>query len=575
MKELYQRLFSHPTIATEIIVASLFANILALASSLYVIQVLNRYVSHGVNSTLVTLTSGVLIAVVMEFFFRQIRMRLAQGVSMGPDQKAAISGFHILTQAKPAALQRIPEGIRREIINGATAIETAYSPSNINVVVDVPFALLFVGVLFLLSPLIAWIVIIFLVGVFVFGAFMAASLRSDTDSLIEASGGASALVSTANREIETVRAFNAGAFLRRAWEEQLQKTQRLRRHLAMRQGFIQSMTQSATALMSVAVIAVGATLVVEGKLDVGAMIGANILAVRALQPVSRFSQLGESFAKARRSLALLAEFSRIPLEPSSGSAKTDYRGAVELRDVAFIYPGSNTPLFESLSLKLPPGAILVVNGLNGTGKTTLARLLIGLLDPSRGHVLADGLDLRQVTPEWWRRQVIYLPQEPSFLNATIEQNIRVTNPDIDNAGLNRVIDLAGLRRFLDESEKGFETPISLDGRQLSLGIRRRLALARALSTAGRLAVLDEPTEGLDKEGCAAVYSVLNELARRGHTIVVISHDPNILKGAHAVVDLTEKPVPKVTIVSKGSAVLDVGHDASPGEAPPVPGKAAQ
>jgi ATP-binding cassette subfamily C protein LapB len=343
----------------------------------------------------------------------------------------------------------------------------------------------------------------------------------------------------------------------------------------MRQGLIQSLTQSATALMSVAVIAVGAILVVEGKLDVGAMIGANILAVRALQPVSRFSQLGESFAKARRSLALLAEFSRIPLEPSSGSAKSDYRGAVELRDVAFIYPGSNTPLFESLSIKLPPGAILVVNGSNGTGKTTLARLLIGLLDPSRGHVLADGLDLRQVTPEWWRRQVIYLPQEPSFLNATIEQNIRVANPDIDNAGLNRVIDLAGLRRFLDESEKGFETPISQDGRQLSLGIRRRLALARALSTAGRLAVLDEPTEGLDKEGCAAVYGVLNELARRGHTIVVISHDPNILKGAHAVVDLTEKPVPKVTVLSRESAVSGAGHDGSPGEAPPIPGKAAQ
>jgi ATP-binding cassette subfamily C protein LapB len=90
-----------------------------------------------------------------------------------------------------------------------------------------------------------------------------------------------------------------------------------------------------------------------------------------------------------------------------------------------------------------------------------------------------------------------------------------------------------------------------------------------------LAVLDEPTEGLDKEGCAAVYGVLNELARRGHTIVVISHDPNILKGAHAVVDLTEKPVPKVTVLSRESAVSGAGHDGYPGEAPPIPGKAAQ
>ena len=563
MNELYRRLFSRPTIATEILIASVFANLLALASPLFVIQVLNRYVSHGVDATLYTLTTGVLIAVTMEFLFRQIRMRLARGISASPDEKAAKAGFQVLTQAKPVALQRIPERIRREIINGSTAIETAYSPSNITVVLDVPFSLLFVGALFFLSSAIAWIVIIFLVSVFIFGAVMAASLRSGTDALIEASGSAGALVSTANREFETVRAFNAGSFLRQAWEKQLKKTQGLRQHIAMRQGFIQSVTQSATALMSVAVIAVGATLVVGGTLDVGAMIGANILAARALQPISRLSQLGEVFAKAQRSLALLAEFSRVPLEPVSGSAKSEYKGGLELRDVAFAYPSTNNPLYEALSIKMPPGAIVVINGSNGAGKTTLARLLVGLLDPTRGQILVDGLDLRQVTPEWWRRQVIYLPQEPTFLNATIEENIRVVNPNIDNAGLNRVIDLAGLRHFIDESEKGFEAPITNDGRHLSLGIRRRLALARGLATGGKLAVMDEPTEGLDSDGCSALYVVLNELAQRKHTIIAISHDPKIIKGAHGVIDLNEKPIPKVTIVSKSSTMADANHSTSP------------
>ena len=546
MKELYQRLFSRPTIATEILIASLFANLLALATPLFVIQVLNRYVAHGVNATLITLTSGVLIAVVMEFLFREVRMRLARGVSKSPDQKTALSGFQILTQAKSVALQRIPEGIRREIIIGATAVETTYAPANITVVLDVPFSLLFVGALFFLSPAIDWIVVFFLAFVFIFGAVMAASLRSGTDALIEASGTAGALVSSANREFETVRAFNAGSFLRQAWEKQLKKTQDLRNDIAMRQGFIQSVTQSATALMSVAVIAVGATLVVDGKLDIGAMIGANILAARALQPISRLSQLGGTFAKAQRSLALLAEFSRVPLEPVTGSAKAEYQGALELRDLSFAYPSTNSPLFESLAVSLPPGAILVVNGSNGAGKTTLARLLVGLLEPTRGQILADGLDLRQVTPEWWRRQVIYLPQEPTFLNATIEENLRVANPEIDNAGLNRVIDLAGLRNFIDESEKGFEAPVTNDGRHLSLGIRRRLALARGLSTGGRLAIMDEPTEGLDQEGCEALYGVMNELARRKHTIIAITHDPKIIKGAHGTINLNAKPIPDVS-----------------------------
>ena len=183
-----------------------------------------------------------------------------------------------------------------------------------------------------------------------------------------------------------------------------------------------------------------------------------------MQPISRFSQLGSTFVKAKQALDLLREFSKLPLERERGSAISSYSGALEFRDVAFNYHGSNNPLFESLSLKVEPGSVLVVTGANGTGKTTLARLILGLYEPNRGFVLADGLDLKQAAAEWWRKQVIYLPQEPSLLNATIEENLRINNPEADPARLNEVIDLAGLRRFVDESQNGLETRSStMDG----------------------------------------------------------------------------------------------------------------
>ena len=175
---------------------------------------------------------------------------------------------------------------------------------------DVPFALLFVFVLYLLVPPIAIVVLAFIIVVFFGGILGASSMNSVTNEVTEASSANSALLGTAIREAETVRAFNAGGNLTSSWGGQISQLQWLRRKLALRQGLVQSLTQSANALMSVAVIVTAGILVVSGELDVGAMIGANILGARALQPISRFSQLGSTFAKARQALNSIEEFKR-------------------------------------------------------------------------------------------------------------------------------------------------------------------------------------------------------------------------------------------------------------------------
>jgi len=548
MQELLARLFARPVIGVEIVAATLLANVLALATPLFVMTVLRRYVGQGVDATLITLTTGALIAAVMELVFKQLRAKLTQGLSLAPDRRTGMAGFEILIQGKVAALDRVPPGKRQEIIGGVAAIEAAYSPANIAAVLDVPFAFLFVGALFLLSPLLGFVVLVFVAGAFFGGTMGSAAMKSDTQKLTDASAMGSSLVGTAIREVETVRAFNAGDFLRRKWLSQLDKTQTLRRRINWLQGFTQTMTQSVTGLMSITVVTIAATLVVAGDLDVGTMIACNILGARALQPISRFAQLGSAFAKAREALDLLREFVKLPLEAESGSAKAHYKGGLELRDLAFNYPESSGPLFESMALNLQPGSLLLITGSNGAGKSTLARLLVGILEPSRGQILADGLDLKQVAPEWWRRQIIYMPQEPAFLNATIEENLRLANPDIGMDALNSIITNAGLREFIDESPNNFETLITDNGRQLAMGIRRRLALARALVTDGVLAVFDEPLEGMDAEGSEAVRKVIGHLASRNRTIVVLAHDPNIIRGAHAHIDLNVKPTPVVTIL---------------------------
>jgi ATP-binding cassette subfamily C protein LapB len=146
MKEFWSRLKSNPAVAFELITATLFISILALASPIFVMQVLNRYVSQGVDATLITLTSGVLIAIVLELIFRQARMHIAQVISTNKDESHALNGYKTLVQSKLSALEKVPLDTRREILGGQQAIEQAYSAANITVVFDVPFAL----------PLLCW-----------------------------------------------------------------------------------------------------------------------------------------------------------------------------------------------------------------------------------------------------------------------------------------------------------------------------------------------------------------------------------------------------------------------------------
>lgn len=551
MTELLNRLKAFPLVTVEMIVASLFINVLALASPIFVIQVLNRYVAYGVDSTLAALTAGVVLAIVFEFLFRGVRLRMADAVAKTFDRHLSENAFQILLDARLSAMNRVTPGMRREIVNGVTAIQNAAGPTVLANLMDVPLALLFVGALYLLSWQIAVVVCIFIVAVVGYTLWNQGALRQPAARLQGVLSRRNVMLAVAVNAADTVRAFNSKGFMRERWSKDEDLYGAAQHAIADSQGTAQSVTQSTQSLMSAVVIATGALLVVSGEMDVGTMIGANILAARALMPLSRLANMGPMFVKSRQAIQMLREAARMPREKVEGSALKAYKGGIELRDLAFAYPGSSSPLFESLSLRLEPGAVLAVAGGNGTGKTTLACLLVGLMEPGRGQVLADGVDLQQLASEWWRSQVIYMPQEPRFLEGTLRENFLAFNPDLDDAKLQAALTAAGLKVFVDESPDGADMVLRNNGEQLSLGIRRRLALARALVFDGKIAVLDEPTEGVDAEGCKAIYALMNDLRRRGCTIIVFSHDPNIVKGAQILLDLNSKPVPRLLKVGAG------------------------
>lgn len=552
MQELFRRLAGQPLVATELVLATFFANLLALASTLFVIQVLNRYVAHGVGATLVTLVVGVIAAIVLEVLFRHVRMILARGALSPHDEGRAIGAFGLLVTAKWPALMRMPAGQRRQTLRGLDTIENTYSPANVATVMDVPFAVFLILALALLSPTIGAIAAVFGAALFAFAVLGQRRLSAKMKRMSDVSAFGHTLASAADRAAETIRAFGGHDYLMRVWRRHVSTIQALRQSVASARGHNQNLTYAVQAVMGVAVIAVGATLVVASSLDVGTLIGCNVLAARAIGPIVRFAQLGDALARADEAERRIRALADLPVERDKGAAPAQFKGAIEFREVAFGYGAAREPLFESLSFRIAPGSVLMATGRNGSGKTTLARLLVGLVEPTRGQVLVDGIDLRQADPRWWRKQICYMPQEPTFLPGTLRDNLKAVNPTLDDEGLAVALRAAGLSDFLDASAKGLDLDIG-SGEALALGIRRRLALARALVTGGRLAIFDEPTDSLDAEGCAAVYAALKDLATRGATVVVFSHDPVILRGARAILDLNLKPVPRLLTAEVGDA----------------------
>jgi ATP-binding cassette subfamily C protein LapB len=545
MIEILHRLFEKPVLAAEILTATFFITLLTLAMPLYVIQILNRYVTYGFHGTLLTLTAGMILAVFLQLGFRILRTKMADAVNQAPNDRLSLEILNIVHQAKAGPLEQFSKPRIHEALNSVQVIRKTYDAQTLNTLFDAPFSLLLIGAVFLMSPLLAGLASAgILVGLLSGWAGIRRSRRTGEQLLRDQSAHRALNLSVVNA-LDTVRVYGAAAFLQNIWQRQVADISGRERKVTLSREMSQTLTLTGSSLTSVAIYAVGATQVVTGDLSVGALIGANILAARAYQNTTRLIPAGHMLAKAKKAFKDLSLLRELPLEPQSGTALHAYKGQIEFRDVAFTYPGAMHPVFESISLHLPAGSAMAVAGHNGTGKTTLAKLLAGLLEPTRGSILAGQVNVQQLAGPWWRRQIIYMPQEPTFINGTIRENLLLANPDLDAALVDHILKASDLKPFLDQTPGGMETRLADNGSSLPPGIRRRLSLARALVTNGQVVVLDEPTDALDETGTLAVYRLMNELTKAGKTIIVFTNDPKIIKGVSSVLNLNVKPKPEL------------------------------
>ena len=511
MNEIFRRLNSNPSLFAKIIIASFFVNILALATPIYVIQVLQRYVAYGVNSTLITLVSGIIFVSVFEFFFRNIRHRMTRELK-SENTILADKIMKKLVSIKSHYLN-IQKNFRSDLITkNMNIVQNTLNATTTLVLIDVPFVIIFLIALFLIHYQLGIIVSLFIFVPFMIMNYYRKRLSLLSQGSQNLSIGTSRLHDNTISRFETVKYFNLVDAIKRAWASIVEKNINTKENLEALKNIITSFMSASTTFLTIVIIAWGAVLAVDGQISVGALIGANILGSRAIAPVIKLMQNIEPLNNSKTAIFELNKFLNLPQDSADGTELKDFKGNISLKDLYFQYQDSRIPIFEGLTFEIEPGELVAIKGSNGSGKSTLIKSIIRLLDFNRGQIFYDSIEINQLSLNWLKKNLIYLPQEPSFIDGTLLDNLLGLS-EIKKDKMNSIIKNVDLDEFVNQSPEGIKMPIYNRGIDLPFGIRKRIALARALVVDVQVVLLDEPTESIDEKGRKSIYNLIKNFIK--------------------------------------------------------------
>ena len=361
----------------------------------------------------------------------------------------------------------------------------------------------------------------------------------------------SVLVETLNG-LETVQATGSGRLMRRRFEEAANAQSELGLKSRMLSQFAINSAASIQQFAQIATIFYGVFLIQDGVITMGAMIAAVILGGRTLAPLS---QLAAAMSRANGALEAYRSLSSV-MAPSKDDpddtvqrlSRPKMSGSVELRDVSYSFPGSNNPIIKNLSLKIEAGEKVAIVGRMGSGKSTVSRLISGLIVPSEGAVLIDGVDIRQIDKSDLRRNLGIMLQDTWLFSGTIKENLQMGFYEYDDAHILEIAKISGVDDFVASDPRGYEMELKERGEGLSGGQRQSINLARALLHDPAVVVLDEPTSSMDTVTEKGVVERLKRWSGN-RTVIMVTHRNSLLELAD-----------RVLVVDRGSIVADTTPD---------------
>lgn len=515
---------------------SFFINLLMLTVPLYMLQIFDRVLLSSSQETLLYLTLLGVVALLTMGLLEVARSRILVRIGSWLDDTLSPDA---LNRALEQQLQN--RGDRLRAVNDLSAIRAALSGPAIFSLFDAPWVPIYLGVIFLLHPLLGWLatggaIILLLLG-FVNDWTTREPLKR-ANQLAERNRQQAQMVM---RNAEAIDAMGMTDAITRRWRDGTAAVSNEQQAASDRAGILVAISKSTRLSLQLLILGLGAYLVLQNALTAGGMIAASIIMGRALAPVDQMIGNWRTLSAGREAyLRLRVFFARHALRPE-GLALPKPKGEISIEDVAYVFPNAEKPTLLGLNFKVAASDSVAVVGPSGSGKSTLLRLIVGALKPSAGVVRLDGADVFGWRRDDFGQYVGYLPQDIELFNGTVRENIsRLT--DVAESSVLAAADLAGCHEMILRLPKGYDTEIGDSGCFLSVGQRQRIGIARAVFGHPQLIVLDEPNSNLDGEGETALLDMLLKLKLAGKTVIMVTHRPSLIDSVDKMLVLQDASV---------------------------------
>ncbi len=528
------------SIYKDVLVASLLINLFVLATPLFTMNVYDRVIPNSAKETLFVFTIGVVTVYLLDSFLKFTRSYFLELAAKRSDIIISSIIFekvlNLKLESHPGSVGSFASNLR-----DFESIRSFITNSSLSILIDLPFAIIFLIVIYYIGGQIVIIPIITIILIFLYALVIKKPLQKSIESAYEAGAKKNGILIEALQNIETIKTMSMAGKTQYAWEEATGEIANKNLKSRLLSASIPNITGLLTQLNTVFIVFFGVYLIGDFELTMGGLIATVILTSRTIAPMGQAAALITGYEDAKTSYNILNDIISKPVDRPYAKQfiqlEEDIK-SVEFKNVTFSYPDCDNPALSNISFIINKGEKVAFIGKIGSGKSTIAKLLLKLYSPQEGQILINGIDISQLDPAELRKAFSYVPQDIHLFRGTLKENILSSNQFASDKELIKASKISHTDSFVKRHPRGYDMPIGERGAGLSGGQRQSVAIARAFINDSSFMILDEPTNAIDQTTEINILKSMKENIK-DKTIILVTQKMSMLELTDRVIVLHE------------------------------------